>query len=78
MKKNNNPHSFNGPSDNENWLDAYDVKELFKISSSTLLRWCKRGLKMSKTGGKRFWRKSEIDRFLMANERGGEKGGRSK
>lgn len=52
----------------DSWIDRKDLLAELQISTRTLDRWCQAGLAYSQIGSRRFFRQSEIHRFLLANE----------
>ena len=50
------------------WLSECQACEYATCSRSTLYGWRKKGLKSSKVGGRRLFRKSNLDAYLLAGE----------
>ncbi|QEK50941.1 helix-turn-helix domain-containing protein [Pedobacter aquae] len=54
----------------EEWMDAYEVRDFFKIHRSTLYRWqCEKIIEPSRMGRKNMYRKSHIQRILEQSHR---------
>jgi len=52
---------------NETWLDQADVTQILKISTKTLQRYRKRGLKYHKLKGKIYYKAADIQDYLTSS-----------